>query len=156
MVDDPISDCGCLLCPCLRPVLMMPRRPRILWSRSPGTKVRSRPARTKLGCPRMLASGTQGTSASTNPRGVSVSMSIWGSVHKRLMRGLGVVRKRLKPTKFQRSRILGTRLKSMSVGSPRRFCVLRSLLLGPAKPPRPRFLGVPFRPQASRARPTSV
>ena len=46
--------------------------------------VYSPPGPMKRGCPRMLASGAQDTSASTNPR-----VSIWGSVLKRLMRSLG-------------------------------------------------------------------
>ena len=99
MVDEPISDCGCLLCPCLRPGFMRPRRPRISLVRvhqhlgfgpqaseaheaSTSTNscntfvVYNRPGPMKRGCPRMLASGAQDTSAPTNPR-----VGIWGSVH---------------------------------------------------------------------------
>ena len=82
------------------------------------------PGPIKRGCPRMLASGAQDTSATTNPR-----VSIWVSVLKRLMRSLGNgpqafeaheisastglrstldVHERLKPTKFQCPQILAS------------------------------------------------
>ena len=96
MVDEPISDCGCLLCPCLRPQLMRPRRPQISLVRvhqhrgfGPQASeaheastsrnycgtfvVYNRPGPMKRGCPR---SGAQDTSAPTNPR-----VGIWDSVH---------------------------------------------------------------------------